>query len=152
MCFHTERRGQGTIICMYRYTRVKLHCFKNIVLIEDEVYIQTTEQSDFLSSSLVGTPLTLMADINPRCVSHSIYVQFRWGCYCGGSKAKQHCKQRTENYWVSGLAPSFGIINTRKHNNNTEAVYFLLHNIYKFSSYLTGNTIHLRCVARNSDH
>jgi hypothetical protein len=34
----------------------------------------------------------------------------------------------------------------------TEAVYFLLHNIYKLSSYLTGNTIHLRCVARNSDH
>jgi hypothetical protein len=35
-----------------------------------------------------------------------------------------------------------------------EAVYFLLHNIYtrKFSSYLTGNTIYLRCVARNSDH
>jgi hypothetical protein len=33
-----------------------------------------------------------------------------------------------------------------------EAVYFLLHNIYKFSSYLTGNTKHLRCVARNSDH
>jgi hypothetical protein len=33
-----------------------------------------------------------------------------------------------------------------------ETVYFLLHNIYKFSSYLTGNTIHLRCVARNSDH
>jgi imidazoleglycerol phosphate dehydratase HisB len=33
-----------------------------------------------------------------------------------------------------------------------EAVYFLLHNIYKFSSYLTGSTIHLRCVARNSDH
>jgi hypothetical protein len=25
-------------------------------------------------------------------------------------------------------------------------------NIYKFSSYLTGITIHLRCVARNSDH
>jgi hypothetical protein len=25
-------------------------------------------------------------------------------------------------------------------------------NIYKFSSYLTGNTIYLRCVARNSDH
>jgi hypothetical protein len=34
----------------------------------------------------------------------------------------------------------------------TEAVYFLLHNIYKFSSYFTGNTIHLCCVARNSDH
>jgi hypothetical protein len=34
----------------------------------------------------------------------------------------------------------------------TEAVYFLLHNIYKFSSYLTGNTIHLRSVARNPDH
>jgi hypothetical protein len=34
----------------------------------------------------------------------------------------------------------------------TEAVYFLLHNIYKFSSYLTGNTMHLRYVARNSDH
>jgi hypothetical protein len=34
----------------------------------------------------------------------------------------------------------------------TEAVYFLLHNIYKFSSYLTGNTKHLRSLARNSDH
>jgi hypothetical protein len=27
-----------------------------------------------------------------------------------------------------------------------------LHNIYKFSSYFTGSTIHLRCLARNSDH
>jgi hypothetical protein len=34
----------------------------------------------------------------------------------------------------------------------TEAIYFLLHNIYKFSSYLTGSAIHLRSVARNSDH
>jgi NADH:ubiquinone oxidoreductase subunit E len=34
--------------------------------------------------------------------------------------------------------------------NSQKAVYFLLHNIYKFSSYLTGNTIHLGCVARNS--
>jgi hypothetical protein len=34
----------------------------------------------------------------------------------------------------------------------TEAVYILLHNIYKFSSYLTGSKIHLRCVARNSGH
>jgi hypothetical protein len=32
----------------------------------------------------------------------------------------------------------------------TEAVNFLLHNIYKFSSYLTGNTIHLRSVARTT--
>jgi hypothetical protein len=34
----------------------------------------------------------------------------------------------------------------------TEAVSFLLYKIYKFSSYLTGNTIHLRSLARNSDH
>jgi hypothetical protein len=34
----------------------------------------------------------------------------------------------------------------------TEAVYFLLHNIYNFSSYFTGNTINLRSAARNSDH
>jgi hypothetical protein len=34
----------------------------------------------------------------------------------------------------------------------TEAVYYLLHDKYKFSSNLTGNTIHLRCVTRNSDH
>jgi hypothetical protein len=34
----------------------------------------------------------------------------------------------------------------------TEAVYFLLHNIYKLNSCLTGITIHLRSVARNSDH
>jgi hypothetical protein len=33
-----------------------------------------------------------------------------------------------------------------------ERVCFLLHNIYKFSSYLTGITIHLHSVARNSDH
>jgi hypothetical protein len=33
----------------------------------------------------------------------------------------------------------------------TVAVYFLLHNIYKFSSYLTGSTIYLRYVAMNSD-
>jgi hypothetical protein len=32
------------------------------------------------------------------------------------------------------------------------AVYFLLHNIYKFSSYLPGNTIYLRSVARLSNH
>jgi hypothetical protein len=31
-------------------------------------------------------------------------------------------------------------------------VYFLLHNVYKFCSYLTGNTIHPRSVARNSYH
>jgi hypothetical protein len=31
----------------------------------------------------------------------------------------------------------------------TQAVYFLLHNIYKFSSYLTGNAIRLRSVAIN---
>jgi hypothetical protein len=34
----------------------------------------------------------------------------------------------------------------------TEAVYFLLDNLYKFSSYVTGNTIHLRSAAKNSDH
>jgi hypothetical protein len=34
----------------------------------------------------------------------------------------------------------------------TEADYFLLYNIYKFSSYLAGITIHLRSAARNSDH
>jgi hypothetical protein len=34
----------------------------------------------------------------------------------------------------------------------TEEVYFLLHNIYKFSSYLTGSTIHLRSAARKSDY
>jgi hypothetical protein len=34
----------------------------------------------------------------------------------------------------------------------TEAVYFLLHNIYKSSLYFTGSTIHLRSVARNSNH
>jgi hypothetical protein len=34
----------------------------------------------------------------------------------------------------------------------TETVYFILRNIYKFSSYLTGSTIHFRSEARNSDH
>jgi hypothetical protein len=48
--------------------------------------------------------------------------------------------------WTSGSV-------TRNFDHYTiEAVYFLLHNIYKFSSYLTGSTIHLRSVARNSDY
>jgi hypothetical protein len=34
----------------------------------------------------------------------------------------------------------------------TQAIYFLIHKIFKFSSYLTANTIHLRFVARISDH
>jgi hypothetical protein len=33
----------------------------------------------------------------------------------------------------------------------TEAVYFLLLNIYKLNSYVTGSIIHLRSEARNSD-
>jgi hypothetical protein len=33
----------------------------------------------------------------------------------------------------------------------TETIYFVLHNIHKFSSYLIGITIHLHCVARISD-
>jgi hypothetical protein len=37
-------------------------------------------------------------------------------------------------------------------NWTTGAVYFLLRNIYKFSSYLTGNTVHLRYAAKNSGH
>jgi hypothetical protein len=35
---------------------------------------------------------------------------------------------------------------------NLKSRSFILHNIYKFSSYLTGNAIHLRYVARNSGH
>jgi hypothetical protein len=45
-----------------------------------------------------------------------------------------------------------GSVPRNSDHETTEAVYFILHNIYKFSSYLTGNTIHLRCVAKNSDH
>jgi hypothetical protein len=43
-------------------------------------------------------------------------------------------------------------VTTNSNHYTTEAVYFLLHNIYKFSSYLTGNTLHLSYVTRNSDH
>jgi hypothetical protein len=39
----------------------------------------------------------------------------------------------------------------RNSDHKTTEVYFLLHNIDNFSSYLTGITIHLRSVARNSD-
>jgi hypothetical protein len=45
-----------------------------------------------------------------------------------------------------------GSVTRNSDHETTEAVYFLLHNIYKFSSYLTGSTIHLRSVARNSDN
>jgi uncharacterized protein YcbK (DUF882 family) len=51
------------------------------------------------------------------------------------------------------LEPSTsGAVARNSDHQTTEAVYFLLHNIYKFCSYLTGSTIHLRSVARNSDH
>jgi hypothetical protein len=45
-----------------------------------------------------------------------------------------------------------GCVARNSDHYTTEAVYFLLHNIYNFSSYLTGSTIHPRCVAMNSDH
>jgi hypothetical protein len=41
-----------------------------------------------------------------------------------------------------------GSVARNSDHQTTEAVYFLLHNIYKFRTYLTGSTIHLRCVAR----
>jgi hypothetical protein len=47
---------------------------------------------------------------------------------------------------------TFGSVARNSDHKTTEEVYFLLQNIYKFSSYLTGNTIHLRSVARKSDH
>jgi hypothetical protein len=47
---------------------------------------------------------------------------------------------------------TYGSAATDSDHKTTEEVYIFLHNIYKFSSYLTGNTIHLRSVARNSDH
>jgi hypothetical protein len=37
-------------------------------------------------------------------------------------------------------------------HQTTEAVYFLLHNVYKFSLYVTGNTIPLRSISNNSVH
>jgi hypothetical protein len=59
--------------------------------------------------------------------------------------------------FLSNITPRYSILFTigifRPFNVRREAGgYFLLHNIYKFSSYLTGNTIHLCSVARNSDH
>jgi hypothetical protein len=42
--------------------------------------------------------------------------------------------------------PTSGSAARNSEHYTTEAVYFLLLNIYKFSSYLTGNTIHLRSV------
>jgi hypothetical protein len=52
------------------------------------------------------------------------------------------------------LGIEFGLLDPKPVNltTTTEAIYFLLHNVYKFSSYLTGSTIHLRCVTRNSGH
>jgi uncharacterized protein YcbK (DUF882 family) len=45
-----------------------------------------------------------------------------------------------------------GSVARNSDHQTTEAVYFLLRNLYHLGSYLTGSTIHLRCVARNSDH
>jgi hypothetical protein len=60
------------------------------------------------------------------------------------------------HFFFSGSAGnrtrSSGSVAKNSDHYTTEAVYFLLHNIYKFSSYLTANTIHLRYVAKNSDH
>jgi hypothetical protein len=44
-----------------------------------------------------------------------------------------------------------GFVSRNSDHWTTEAVYFLLHNIFKLISFLTGNTIHLRSKARNSD-
>jgi hypothetical protein len=53
---------------------------------------------------------------------------------------------------VGNRTRTSGSIARNSNHQTTEAVNFLLHNIYKFSSYLTGNTIYLRSAARNSDH
>jgi hypothetical protein len=52
----------------------------------------------------------------------------------------------------AGNRTTSGSVARNSDHYTTKAVYFLLHNIYKFNSYLTRNTIYLRCVARNSDH
>jgi hypothetical protein len=46
---------------------------------------------------------------------------------------------------------TLGSVARNSDHYTAEAVYFLLHNIYKFGSYLTGSTIHHRSVASNSD-
>jgi hypothetical protein len=57
---------------------------------------------------------------------------------------------------ISGSAGNrvrtFGSVARNSDHKSAEVVYFLLHNVYKFSSYLTRSTMHLRYVARNSDH
>jgi hypothetical protein len=54
---------------------------------------------------------------------------------------------------VTGIEPGTSGFAARNYDDQTtDAVYFLLHDIYKFSSYLTGNTIHLRSEIRNYDH
>jgi hypothetical protein len=45
-----------------------------------------------------------------------------------------------------------GSVARNSDHQTTEAVYFLLLNMHKVSSYLTGSTMHLSSVARNSDH
>jgi hypothetical protein len=51
------------------------------------------------------------------------------------------------NYASHPTLQSLLIVSFKKVSANSN-----LHNIYKFSSYLTGITIHLRSVARNSGH
>jgi hypothetical protein len=64
-----------------------------------------------------------------------------------------HAHNFSENLVDLGIESGISGSAARNYDHWTrEAVYFLLHNIYKFCSYLTGNTIHLRCVTRNSDH
>jgi hypothetical protein len=53
---------------------------------------------------------------------------------------------------AGNLTRTSGSVARNSVDYTTEEVYFLLHNIYKFSSYLAGNTIHLCCEARNSDY
>jgi hypothetical protein len=88
---------------------------------------------------------------------HVASVRDPYGCIVNCTHEAEWTPFRThyfsENLVETGTEPGpLDLVARNSDHWTTEAVYFLLHNIHKFSSYLTGNATHLRSVARNSDH
>jgi hypothetical protein len=159
-------RPTETNVCLYAFSEMHFHCvqYKKKTPWPKSASELYRQNNCLLSAKLVPT------FANRGC--HVVSVTDPYGRILGFLARRRYfflqvASQLYSRGWVdpvldpillrkSGSAGNrtrtSGSVARNSGHDTTEAVFFLLHNIYKFSSYLTGSTIHLRCVARNSDH
>jgi hypothetical protein len=101
-----------------------------------------------LVPTFAGRGCCVVSSMNPHCRIIGFIDRSRYHFF-------QAAPQMYLRGWVvvSGTKPGTSGSAARNSDHlTTEAVYVVLHGIYKLSSYLTGNTIQLFSIVRNSDH